>query len=190
MRRALDPAKANALPRQSIQRWCDWLDAAVHLHVHAKWHNSPVCFDPDPDKRDLACLGVVQRKFAKQSDTVKALWHHTYAQAVEDFKDSPKWLTLGQAFASNHTRPWPYRELDIAIITLWPLLKRHNWTYRDLLNVIRTIITRPKSYPCQREQDFTVHCRTILGLRKTGRGKTTKNGKPTGHEIALRLFPA
>jgi hypothetical protein len=193
-----DPAQAILLTRQTIRRWCDWIDAAVHLQTHSYWHHHPVCFDPDPEKRDLACLGVVQRRFALQTSQVKALWHQVYSDAVEHYKNSHKWPKLGQAMASDQHRPWPYRELDIAIISLWPLLKRHNWTYRDLINVILalnsdSVLRIPHSalnYPCQREQDFTVHCRTVLGLRKTGRGKTTKNALPLGHEIARKLFIA
>jgi len=182
------PEQAILLARQTIERWCDWLDASIHLLTHSYWHNSPVSFDPDPEKRDLACLGVVQRFFADQTPLVRALWHHVYSDAVERFKNSPKWLKLGQAMASEQQRPWTYREVDTAIISLWPLLKRHNWTYRDLMNVTRALISRPDAYPCQREQDFTVHCRTVLGLRKTGRGTSSKDGRPPGHQIAREVF--
>src|SRR5207247_356933 len=45
----------------SLHHLCSWLDAVVHLHVHELWHLAPVCFDPDPERRDLALLGVGQR---------------------------------------------------------------------------------------------------------------------------------
>ena len=38
--------------------------------------------------------------------------------------------------------------------------------------------------------DLTVHCRTVLGLSKTGRGKTASSGKPPGCDIAQRMFRA
>ena len=112
--------------------------------------------------------------------------------------------------ASAQQHPWTYREVDTAIISLWPLLKHHNWTYRDLMNVVRQLLVAPKrpsggglvapkhpseggatprvGYPCRREQDFAVHCRTVLGLRKNGRGKTTPGGHPPGYDIAQRIF--
>jgi len=185
-----DPAKAILWARQTIERWCDWLDAAIHLRTHSFWHHSPVAFDPDPEKRDLACLGLVQRCFAHQPIAVQDLWRQFHSDAAEHFKNSPKWLKVGQAMTSTEQRPWPYREVDTAIISLWPLLKRHNWTYRDLMNLTRSLISRPDAYPCQREQDFVVHCRTVLGLRKSGRGKSCRHGHPPGHQIAPELFMA
>jgi hypothetical protein len=185
-----ETAQALLLARQSIERWCAWIDASVHLLTHSCWHSSRACFDPDPDKRDLACLGVIQRHFARQPESIKMLWQHVYSEAAERFKDSPKWPALGQAMSSQSDKPWTYRQLDTLIISLWPLLKRHNWTYRDLMNVTRSLISRPDAYPCQREQDFSVHCLTVLGLRKTGRGKSSPDGRPPGHQIAREIYTA
>jgi hypothetical protein len=161
-----DPYAARARPSQSQRpptaihpTLVRLLDAAVHLHVHAKWHNSPSASIPTRTNATSPASArpaqVRQTIRHRQSPLARHL-----TPRPSNFKDSPNRLTLGQAFASRPHPPLaPYRQLDIAIITLWPLLKRHNWTYRDLLNVIHTIITRPKAYPCQREQDFTVHCR-------------------------------
>jgi hypothetical protein len=177
------------LRRRSVERLCDWIDAEIHLGTHRYWHNAPACFDPDPDKRELAVLGDTQRQFVSQTASTQALWHHVHNELAHYLGASPKWPAVGRAMASAQPRPWPYREVDTAAISLWPLLKRHNWTYRDLMNAVRSVISRPNAYPCQREQDFTVHCRTVLGLRKTTRGKSAKAARPPGYAVALRLFP-
>jgi hypothetical protein len=187
-----EPAEIAALSqllRRSVERLCDWIDAEIHLGTHRYWHNAPACFDPDPDKRELAVLGDTQRQFISQTASTQALWHHVHNELAHYLGASPKWPAVGRAMASAQPRPWPYREVDTTAISLWPLLKRHNWTYRDLMNVVRSVVSRSNAYPCQREQDFTVHCRTVLGLRKTTRGKSTKTGRPLGYDIALRLFP-
>ena len=49
--------------------------------------------------------------------------------------------------------------------------------------------SRPNAYPCEREQDFATYCTNVLGLRKTGKGITAKNGRPTGYEIAKQWCP-
>ena len=54
--------------------------------------------------------------------------------------------------------------------------------------MIRPVLTRPNSYPCDRDQDFATYCVNMLGLRKTARGVTTPNGQPTGYEIARQLI--
>jgi hypothetical protein len=170
------------------ERWCDWLDASIHFQTHAHWHLAPVCFDPDPDKRELALLGTIQRRLAGQPDRAKAHWHWHFGEASERFKDSPKWPVLGHAMAAESDKVWPYRQVDNFIISLWPLVKRHNWTYRDLLNVMRPALSRPEAYPCDLEQSFATYCNNVLGLRKTGNGKTANDGRPAGFEVARRLL--
>src|SRR5437867_1012004 len=220
------PKEGVAMARRTVERWCDWIDAAVHFQTHEHWHLAPLRFDPDPDKRELSSLGGIQRHWAYQSEESKAWWQWHHSEAAERFKDSPKWPALGHAMASSVDRAWPYPQVDFLVISLWPLLKRHNWTYCDLMNVVRTVsalnrqstptapshvtshvtmqrCNRPDrspnvtmqpfnpcnapSYPLQSEQEFATYCTYVLGLRKSGRGKTAKNGRPAGYEIALRL---
>jgi hypothetical protein len=97
---------------------------------------------------------------------------------------------LGEAMASEEERIWNYRELDIVIISLWPLLKLHNWTYRDLLAVMTLILPAPHRYPLEREQELAAYCQNVLGLRKSGvTGRSSPDGKPRGWEVALKLCP-
>jgi len=182
------PAELAQLLRRTTERWCDWLDAANHLHAHRNWHHTPIYFDPDVEKRDLAGIGLVQRNYSELNDWMKGAWQHLHTQFAERHHNSPKWLTVGQAMASPDKRVWPYHQVDTCIIYLWPLVKLHNWTYRDLMKVVRTLIARPQAYPCRREHELAVHCRTVLGLRKNTRGKSNTSGRPPGCEIAQRIF--
>ena len=173
--------------RQQTARLCDWLDAVVHWQVHEHYHLSPVSFNPDPEKRELAVLGVNQRCFATLSERSKQWWQWHHGEAAERFKDSPKWPTVGKAMADSQTKVWNHPALDQGIIMFWPLLKRHNWSYRDLLNVLRMVMPQPDSYPCHDEKEFSTYCVNVLGLRKEGQGRTSPDGRPTGWEVALRL---
>jgi hypothetical protein len=176
-------------PVSTVQRLCDWLDAAIHFSTHSFWHHARFCFDPDPEKRDLAAMGLTQRYFARQSDYTKAVWHYLHSVWAGQFKDSPKWLTVGQAMLAPEPEPWTYQQLDTVLIYVWPLVKRHNWTYRDLLNVLCPILARPNAYHCQTEQDLAAYASNVLGLHKTGRGATAKNRRPSGCAIVPLLFP-
>jgi hypothetical protein len=187
---AKHPKQGNELARRTIVRWCDWLDADIHLRTHRRWHTSPACFDPDPETRELAALGNAQRHLAQLDPHAKASWLLDFANAAERYQHSPKWAALGKAMADNSDRSWPYAEVDTLVIALWPLVKAHNWTYRDLLNVIRPALKRPSFYPCEREQDFAAYCANVLGLRKTSKGVSAKNGRPAGYEIATKFCPA
>jgi hypothetical protein len=210
-----NPQSAIELLRNTAKRWCDWLDASNHLHVHRNWHHTPIYFDRDLEKRGLASLGLTQRNYAELNDWMKGAWQHLHGRLAQRYKQSAKWLMVGQALASQEKRLWTYHQVDTLIIYLWPLLKLHNWTYCDLMNVVRSLRTdlscrsnetkedlsrtafsafspQPlafSTYPCNTDRDFANYCLTILGLRKTRRGKTTKDGKPPGFEVAHRLFP-
>ena len=184
------PAEAVRLARRSVERWCDWIDAVIHFQTHAGWHLQPARFDPDPEKRELAALGINQRNFASMSDFSKTWWHWHHGEAAERFKESAKWPALGAAMASEKERIWNYPDLDTVIISLWPLLKRNNWTYRDLLKVARMILPVPHRYPLGCEPELATYCQNVLGLRKSGdKGRSSADGKPRGWEVALKLCP-
>jgi hypothetical protein len=181
------PAEAVALMKRSMERWCEWLDAVLHFQTHYHYHVLPESFDPDPEKRELAALGVLQRGFRELTPFGHAWWEWHHREAAERFKDSPKWETIGKlAVAPLRSEP---AEVDELIITFWPLVKRHNWTYRDLMVVCGEIMPSAARYPLEREQDLAAYCSNVLGLRKKGGppGKSSPDGRPKGHEVALRL---
>ena len=173
--------------RSLCSRLCEWLDAVVHCETHQFYYHSPVSFDPDPEKRELSSLGVLQRHYAELDDFCKAWWQWHHGEAAERFKNSPKWKTVGAAMASDQTRHQSYPEIDELVICLWPLLKKHNWTYRDLLNVTRSVAKRPTVYPLAEDRELATYCPNVLGLRKGGQGTTAANGKPAGFDVAMRL---
>lgn len=182
-----DSGRAVPLLQRTVGRWCEWLDALLHWQTHTLAHQSPVQFDPDPEQRELAALGINQREYARLSDFQKAWWQWHHGEAAERFKDSPKWQVVGEAMASQATRHWNYPEMDAVVISLWPLVIKHRWTYRDLLNVLREVLPQHRRYPCEREQDLATYCLNVLGLRKRAQGKTSKHGRPQGYAVALRL---
>jgi hypothetical protein len=150
----------------------------------------PVLFHPDPEKRELALLGLHLRNFAGMDDFSKTWWQWHHGEAAEHFKESPKWTMLGEAMVSEQTKTWNYPDQDTAVISLWPLLKLHNWTYRDLLAVVRMILPAPHRYPLESEQELATYCQNVLGLRKSGvTGRSSPDGKPRGWEVALKLCP-
>jgi len=182
-----NPAAGGPVMRRTVERWCDWIDAGVHARIHAGWHLHPAAFDPDPEKRRLAALGVVQRRFPHLSEADKTWWQGQHEQAAIRFKDSPKWATVGQAFVDEREPDWKYPGLEKAVISIWPLVKQYNWTYRDLLTTLRKMLPSSR-LSLETEQELAAYCPNVLGLNKSGAiGRSAKNGKPTGWEIALQL---
>jgi hypothetical protein len=183
------PKEIISLMRRSVERWCEWLDSQIHFNIHEIWHLAPVMLDPDPEKRELAALGVNQRAFGHLSDFSKSWWQWHHDEASERFKDSPKWKMVGKAMAAQETKIWNYPDLDNVVILLWPLVKRHNWTYRDLKAVVSRVLPAPHPYLLEREQDLAAYCTNVLGLQKHGcpPGKSSPDGRPTGYEVAERI---
>jgi hypothetical protein len=140
------PREALALMRTSFDRWCDWLDAVIHLQTHARWHLS---------REEMGGPAAADRVLAR----------------------------------FGYRPLWPFQEVDEAVICLWPLAKRHNWSYGDLLSVLRDVLRRPEVHVCRSEQVFANYCSQALGLRRTGQGNTVHGSRPQGYELALRLCP-
>jgi hypothetical protein len=181
-------ADVTAFTRRIVHRLCEWVEAIIHAQTHFLSHHAPVAFDPDPEKRELAILGVQQRHFPGMSDFQKAWWDWHHGEAAERLSDASKWTMVGKAMTDDSTTHQSYPALDDCIIRLWPLVRRHHWTYRDLMNVIRAVAPVPLRYPCEREQDLAAHCNNVLGLRKNaGRGKSDPYGKPPGFEVARAM---
>jgi hypothetical protein len=189
--RALDlarrPRESLALMRQSVERWSDWLDAVIHLQTHALWHLAPECFRPGRDRRDWAVLGIHRWFAGRMSDPRKLKLSARNFAAVPPGADTALLERSAPYQAFQPRRTWPHPELDEAVISLWPLLQRHNWTYGDLLTVLRDILPQPGIYPCENERNLATYCAFTLRLRKFGHGKTARESRPAGYELALRL---
>jgi hypothetical protein len=78
-------------------------------------------------------------------------------------------------------------QLDKSIIFLWPLVKRHNWSYHDLLTIVRWLSGGSNEFPFQNEQHFARYCWTALGLRKAGLEIAAQDGPIAAQEVAERL---
>lgn len=80
------------------------------------------------------------------------------------------------------------RELDKLLIFSWPLVKRHNWSFADLLNIVRGAVNCATSLPCQSEHHLAAYCRTALGLNASSRPRISNEGPVPGRMVAERLF--
>jgi hypothetical protein len=158
------PLQAIALIRGSIERWCDWLDAVVHLGTHAEWSLSPESVRARSRQWDLEPASALRRASTA----------------------APRPGPAARAVGGN----WTFQEVDEAIISLWPLVKRHGWTYGDLLGVLRDVLRRPEVHPCRCEQSLANYCTQVLGLRQTLPQKRSRSERPAGYELAIRLCPA
>jgi hypothetical protein len=174
--------------RRIVHRLCEWVESIVHAQTHFFSHHAPVAFDPDPENRELAILGVGQRHFPGMTDFQKAWWDWHHGEASERLSDPSKWSMVGKAMTDGTTTHQSYPALDDCIIRLWPLVRRHQWTYRDLMNVIRSVAPVPLRYPCERDQDLATYCNNVLGLRKSSKqGRSDPKGTPLGYEVARAM---
>jgi hypothetical protein len=77
-----------------------------------------------------------------------------------------------------------YFEADKAVILLWPLAKRHNWTCRDLKNVLCMVSRHPGGWLCRSESQVALKIEA-LGMRPL-HSASLAEGPPSGSSIALR----
>jgi len=175
--------------RESMDRWLEWVDAIVHAQTHAQWHLAPECFDADPLKREAAAQLARQRRLAQFRASMNLNWQTQHSDTTRFYREMPLWQLLPQSAISQPQRPWPHPELDEAIIALWPLVKRHHWSYGDLLRVLGDLVDCSDDCICQSERNLGIYCFNTLRLRKPGQGRTARHERPAGYVVALRLFP-
>jgi hypothetical protein len=96
-------------------------------------------------------------------------------------------LTHFQVHQMHHCGS-PLLVLDKTIIFLWPLLKRHDWSYADLLSVLHSITNPGPFFPCQSPEQLAAYCQSSLGLRCRSAAKPARTGCLPGQVVAERLF--
>ncbi len=168
---------------------CDWIESRIHLFVHTQFHEFPQMFSGRADDWRLARLwmsALISPDLSKRDSEqlVRAL------RKILD-TNSKRFLYIWKAMYDRERRRWRHPDVDVAVISIWPLVQHYNWTYEDLLKVLDKLLPIPAAdnkYPRDCADSLKVHCRTILGLTKTGRGKSVSVGKmPEAWEIALEL---
>jgi hypothetical protein len=179
--------------RYDLLRLCDWMESRLHFLTHNAWYRAPDCFSDDPERVHLANIGITQRHLADFSDRDRKPWEdiHTRA-AIKHRGDLKTWGVVGKVQHDPEPRTWTHPDVDALIIGLWPLVVRYNWTYPDFLKVLECLLPSPTSgsdrrYPLDSAEGLKVHCRSICGLTKSGKGRSAQ-GLPEGWEIAERLF--
>ncbi len=174
--------------RDSMERMCDWVEAQIHRDTHVHTWLSPVSFHPDPDTREIACVGVLQRSYPQLDAAAQQHWRSHYEQLAKEHVDSPKWRMMGKAMASDDQKEPHHPKVDQLAILLWPLVTRHNWTYRELMEVMTTIMPELQGYPCSREQDLATYCANVLGLRKGKTQRPPRRKIIPGMDVAQKIF--
>ena len=80
-------------------------------------------------------------------------------------------------------------DVDQLTILFWPLMRRCNWTDRDMVSILKQIVPHPDSYPLRADGEFADYRKKALGLAKSGeeRGKSAHDGRPGGWRVALAM---
>lgn len=141
---------------------------------------APLAFEHDASGEYIG-PGVWTPKAGSRSDAA--------LRVKRTFKRWCQWLEALVHFQVHDLRhpASAHRDLDKRIILLWPLVKRHNWTYLDLLKVLRSVGHCDASFPCPSARQLAEYCQTVLGLRTTSRRTTPKASSVQGKIVAERL---
>lgn len=182
-----------ASSKQDLLRLCDWIESLLHFLTHNAWYRAPDCFSDNPERVHLANIGITQRNLGDFSERDRQRWEGIHARAAAKHQgDLKMWGMVGKVQHDPEPRTWTHPDIDARIIGFWPLVLRYNWTYTDLLRVLDGLLPPParadeRAYPLDSPESLKVHCRSICGLTKSSKGKTSK-GRPEGWQIAKRLF--
>jgi hypothetical protein len=81
----------------------------------------------------------------------------------------------------------PHRYFDKLIILLWPLMIRHNWSYLDLLKLLRVLGKCGQSIACPSEAKLAEYCQNALRLAPPTRSTASPKISEAGQLVVERL---
>lgn len=171
---ALRPGPSATEPlRLYIRRFCDWFDALLHSNAHFMYYHAPGAYHPgDEEARHLFTLGIGEGAMPHLSGYDQQFWRWNHESALHRLSKPSKWKFLADGVKNEKTRHQAHPELDEFVIVLWPLLKRFNWSYNELLIVLEQALPQCVGrYPCDLYSNLQKHCLQALGLKK-GSGAT------------------
>lgn len=181
--RAIRPGPdAAELMRAYIRRFCDWLDCLLHHNAHSMYYLAPGSFFPgDDEARHLFSLGMSEKVMPELSEYDQSFWRWNHESALERLTRPDKWGTFLAAGVKNEgRRHQTHPDVDDCVIGLWPLVKRFNWSYNELIAVLeRALPEAADRYPCDTYANLRKHCSQCLGLRKGTGGQRGPAGKTT-----------
>ena len=173
--------------RALITRICEWLDSQIHWQTHFGYYRSPGSFFPgDEEARFLFGIGHTERFLPELSAHDLEISRSKKACALASLTNPGKWKFFLDGVKKEATRCQTHPKVDDCVIGLWPLVKRFNWSYNELLTVLEHALPNCAGiYPCDYYVNLQKHCRQTLGLKKgTGEqrglaGKKTERDENT-----------
>jgi len=149
--------------RRVAERWCEWLDATIHLETH----------------------GHCQLSRSRSPIELKS--------EIVAFGQPLCWLPKPEPPNPLHPQSecWPCREVETLLIALQPLARSNRWTCGDLLVVVRTLGSQALAYPCWSEADLISYRHRALALPPLPPGPAPENADsfPAGLDVAISLCP-
>jgi hypothetical protein len=128
------PCEAVLPMRGDAERWCDWLDALIHLETYGQAQLSLDRLDVDLSS-EFVSFGYPLCKLPDENHSSDA-----------------------------GPQGWPRREIDTFLIALQPLAKHYHWSCEDLLNVVRKLVSQPQDHPCWSKRDLASYRHQVLAL--------------------------
>jgi hypothetical protein len=178
------------LVRYPFERMSEWLEAVVHWRVHRMVQRAPITNQPTEELRELAHIGIMQASYANLGEHSKAWWRFRHEELAKQFCGKPEWSLVGKAQSFTRWGELRQPEVDELAIHWWPLLRRYQWTDRDMRNLLMQVVRHPNAYPLREDKEFADYRQKALGLVKGGglRAKSNPEGKPTGWKAALAMI--
>ena len=167
--------------RTYAARLCDWLDCQIHWRTHFMYYHAPGGFMAgDEEARHLFSLGLSETALPELSAYDQRFWRWNHESAVRDLTRPDKWKFVADGVKNDDRRTHTHPEVDDCVICFWPLVKRFNWSYAELLIVLDRALPRCSGrYPCDSAVSLQKHCNLTVGLKKGVDGQRGTSGRPT-----------
>lgn len=150
-------------------RFCDWVIARMSAYLLLLQKENPEGGHPDKEINDaifaahLAKRGELQHPFFNQFD-------------LEKLSKAAK-KNFDRVLSKPTQARWNYPQLDVWLVSIWPLVTAYNWTYRDVWMIAARHPQLEELLRLEKVESFATHCKLLelrlnpKGSQKTGRVK-------------------
>jgi hypothetical protein len=167
----------------SLQRWCGWLDAVIHLRAHSLFKLAPELFDPAANKNAATAILTADIPNLPKKAAVNSpawIWHPGMPRIA-----APALLhELSRGVTHD---PWPFRQLDTLLILLFPLATHYQWNFAGLADLLRAHLRRSEPYPCWSPRELEAYCTHTLGLHGLSLEGPSNSRQLPGCNLALKI---
>ena len=174
-----------AAARRCNIRFCEWVIARMSAYLLLLQKENPE--ENHPDKEIASAI------FAAHLAKHGQLQHPFFSEFDLEKLSNVARKNFDRVLSKPAQARWNYPQLDMWLVSIWPLVTAYNWTYRDVWMIAARHPQIEDLLRLEKAESFAAHCKFLelrlnpKGSQKTGRVKSdAESSLPYMADLALQ----